>query len=95
MGAGAFARPAERSEAFSGAVMKNKPKYTGLGIALGAGLGAVFGVLAGHIGIWLAIGVAIGMVIGASFRRRETNCPECAQIHRAHEMRNSRQQASS
>jgi hypothetical protein len=75
--------------------MKTKPKYAGFGIALGAGLGAVFGVLAGHIGAWLAIGVAIGMLLGASFRRRETNCPECAQIHRVHEMRNPRQQASS
>ena len=75
--------------------MKSKPKYTGLGIALGAGLGAVLGVVAGHIGVWLAIGVAIGVAIGASFRSKETGCPECAQIHRAHEMRNERQQASS
>jgi len=67
--------------------MKNKPKYTGLGIALGAGLGAVFGVVAGHVGVWLAIGVAIGMLLGASFRRKETSCPECAQIHRVHAMR--------
>jgi hypothetical protein len=70
--------------------MKNKPKYTGLGIALGAALGAVFGVLAGHVGVWLAIGVAIGMILGATFRRKETRCPQCAQIHRAHEMRNPR-----
>jgi hypothetical protein len=68
-------------------VMTNKSKYAGLGIALGAALGAVFGVLAGHMGVWLAIGVAIGMVLGASFRRKETVCPECAQIHRTHEMR--------
>jgi uncharacterized membrane protein YgaE (UPF0421/DUF939 family) len=68
--------------------MNNKPKYAGLGIALGAGLGAVFGVVAGHVGVWLAIGVAIGMLLGASFRRREVTCPECAQIHRVHEMRN-------
>ena len=68
--------------------MTNKPKYTGLGITLGAGLGAAFGVLAGHIGLWLAIGVAIGIVIGATFRRKEVSCPECAQIHRVHEMRN-------
>jgi lipoprotein signal peptidase len=68
--------------------MKDKPKYTGLGIALGAGLGAAFGVLAGNIGVWLALGVAIGMVIGASFRRKEVACPECAQIHRVHETRN-------
>jgi hypothetical protein len=65
----------------------NRPKHTGLGIALGAALGAVFGVLAGHMGIWLAFGVAIGLLIGASLRRKETECPECAQIHRAHELR--------
>jgi hypothetical protein len=68
--------------------MKSKSKYPGLGIALGATLGAVFGVVAGHMGVWLAIGVAIGMVLGASFRRKEVSCPECAQIHRVHEMRN-------
>ncbi len=67
--------------------MKTKSTHSGLGIALGAGLGTVFGVVAGHIGVWLAIGVAIGMVLGASFRRKETECPECAQIHRAHEVR--------
>jgi hypothetical protein len=67
--------------------MANKSKHAGWGIALGAALGTVFGVMAGHIGIWLAIGVAIGMVLGASFRRKETQCPECQQIHRAHEMR--------
>jgi lipoprotein signal peptidase len=65
----------------------NKPKYTGLGITLGAALGAVFGVLAGHMGIWLALGVAIGLLIGTSLRRKETECPQCAQIHRAHELR--------
>jgi uncharacterized membrane protein YgaE (UPF0421/DUF939 family) len=75
--------------------MRNKPKFTGLGIALGAVLGAVFGVLAGHMIIWLALGVAIGMLIGASFRRKPAICPECAQIHRVHEMRNARQQSSS
>jgi lipoprotein signal peptidase len=75
--------------------MTNKSKHAGLGIALGAALGAVFGVIAGHMGVWLAIGVAIGIVIGASFRRKEEACPECAQIHRVHEMRNSGQQASS
>jgi uncharacterized membrane protein YgaE (UPF0421/DUF939 family) len=74
--------------------MKNKRKFTGLGIALGAVLGAVFGVLAGHMVIWLALGVAIGMVIGASFRRKEAPCPECAQVHRVHEMRNVKHQAS-
>jgi hypothetical protein len=67
--------------------MTSKSKPTGLGIALGAVLGAVFGVLAGHVGIWLAMGVAIGMVLGATFRRKQTDCPQCAQIHRAHELR--------
>jgi len=67
--------------------MTNKPKYTGLGIALGAALGAVLGVLAGNMGVWLAIGIVIGMLIGASFRRKTTECPECAQIHRAHELK--------
>jgi hypothetical protein len=66
----------------------NKPKYTGLGIALGAALGAVAGVMAGHIAIWLGIGVAIGMVLGASVRRVEMECPECAAIHRMHETKN-------
>jgi uncharacterized membrane protein YoaK (UPF0700 family) len=70
--------------------MQTKSKYAGLGIALGAALGAVFGVAAGHMGVWLVLGVAIGMAIGASFRRKETNCPECAQIHRVHEMRNQK-----
>jgi hypothetical protein len=67
--------------------MKNKSRHAGWGIALGAALGTVFGVMAGHVGVWLAIGVAIGMVLGASFRRKETECPECAQIHRGHEVR--------
>jgi hypothetical protein len=67
--------------------MTNKSKLNGLGIALGALLGAVFGVVAGHVGIWLAIGVAIGMLLGATFRRSQTKCPECAQMHRAHELR--------
>ncbi len=75
--------------------MNNKPKYTGLGIALGAALGTVFGVLAGHVGVWLAVGVAIGMALGASFRRKPTECPQCAQIHRAHEPGDPRQQAKS
>ena len=69
--------------------MTNKSKHTGLGLALGAALGAVFGVVAGHVGAWLAVGVAIGMLLGATVRRKETECPECAQIHRAHELRNS------
>jgi hypothetical protein len=47
----------------------------------------VFGIVAGHVGAWLAIGVAIGMLLGASFRRRESDCAECAQIHRAHELK--------
>jgi hypothetical protein len=65
----------------------SKPKYTGLGIALGAALGAVAGVMAGHVAIWLGIGVAIGMVLGASVRRVEKECPECAAIHKKHEVR--------
>ena len=62
----------------------NKPKYTGLGIALGAALGAVAGVMAGHIAIWLGIGIAIGMVIGASYRPKGSDCPACAEIHQKH-----------
>ncbi len=64
--------------------MKNKSRHAGWGIALGAALGTVFGVMAGHVGVWLAVGVAIGMVLGASFRRKETECPACAQIHAGH-----------
>lgn len=67
--------------------MTNKSTLHGLGIALGAALGAVFGVMAGHVGLWLAIGLAIGVLVGASFRRKEANCPQCAQLHRAHELR--------
>ncbi|HKH98427.1 MAG TPA: hypothetical protein VJ999_04905 [Candidatus Sulfotelmatobacter sp.] len=67
--------------------MNSKPKNTGLALALGAALGAVAGVVAGHIGVWLAIGVAIGVALGATFRRKGTGCPECAQLHRAHELR--------
>ena len=67
--------------------MTNKSKLHGLGIALGAALGAVFGVMAGHVGIWLAIGVVIGVLLGATFRRKEPGCPQCAQLHRVHEMR--------
>ena len=66
--------------------MNRKPKYAGLGIALGAALGAVFGVMAGHVGVWLVVGVAIGVALGVWIRRKGTECPECAQIHRAHEM---------
>lgn len=66
--------------------MASKSKYTGLGIALGAALGAVAGVLAGHIAVWLGIGIAIGMGLGASFRGTERECPECAALHRSHEV---------
>jgi hypothetical protein len=66
--------------------MTSKPKGIGLGIALGAALGAALGVAAGHVAIWLAIGVAIGIVIGGRFRRQGIDCPECAVIHRAHEV---------
>jgi hypothetical protein len=66
--------------------MTNQSKHAGLGIALGAALGTALGVAAGHIGAWLAIGVAIGMLLGASFRRRQPNCPQCAEIHRVYEM---------
>jgi len=69
--------------------MADKRKLTGLGISLGAALGTVVGVLAGHVAIWLAIGIAIaiGMALGATLRGKQTECPECTQIHRAHEMR--------
>jgi lipoprotein signal peptidase len=67
--------------------MENKPKYAGLGITLGAVLGAAFGVFAGNVGVWIAIGVVIGLALGVMFRRKETQCPQCAQIHRAHELR--------
>ncbi len=91
-----FDPAAERSlGSFQEQVMTSNSKLSGLGIGLGAALGAVFGIVAGHLGIWLAIGVVIGVLIGASFRRKQTICPECAQIHRIHEMRNPRQQASS
>jgi hypothetical protein len=66
--------------------MTTKSKSTRLGLALGAALGAVLGVMAGHIAVWLAIGIAIGMALGATFRRPETGCPQCAAIHRAHEL---------
>ena len=68
-------------------VMTNKSKHTGLGLALGAALGAVFGMLAGHVGAWLAIGIAIGMLLGATTQRKEPECPECAQVHRTHELK--------
>jgi hypothetical protein len=74
--------------------MKNKRKLTGLGIVFGGVLGAVLGVMAGHIAIWLGIGVAIGMVLGGTLRRKETECPECVEIHRAHEIRNRKSRDS-
>jgi len=67
--------------------MASKIKNSGWVIALGAGLGAAAGVVAGHMGVWLAIGVAIGMLLGASVRRKTTECPECAELHRVHEAR--------
>ena len=67
--------------------MASKPKYAGWVLALGAVLGVVFGILAGHVGTWIAIGVAIGMLLGASLRKKEPVCPECAVVHRVHEMR--------
>jgi len=70
--------------------MTSKSKHTGLVLALGAGLGAAAGVIAGHIGVWLAIGVAIGMALGYAFRSKEPACPECAEIHRAHELRDAK-----
>lgn len=66
--------------------MNRKSKGIGAGIASGAALGAVAGVLAGHVAIWLGIGIAIGVALGASFRRTEKVCPECAVIHRKHEV---------
>jgi hypothetical protein len=65
--------------------MKNPSKHTGLGIALGAALGAVAGVVAGNIGVWLAIGVAIGLALGYAMREKPSACPQCLELHRAHE----------
>jgi hypothetical protein len=65
--------------------MKNKPTSMGLGVALGAALGAALGVAAGHLAIWLAVGVAIGVGIGSTLRRRGSDCPACAAVHREHE----------
>ena len=70
--------------------MKTKLKGVGLGIALGAALGAALGVAAGHLAIWLAVGVAIGLAIGGAFRSKGIDCPQCAEIHRAHEGRDPR-----
>jgi len=85
VGTGAFARPAERSEASAlGVSMAIKSKHTGLGIALGAALGAVAGVLAGHVAIWLGIGFAIGMAIGSTSRQK--TCPNCEAAKRNQEL---------
>jgi uncharacterized membrane protein YoaK (UPF0700 family) len=73
--------------------MKKRPKGMGLGIALGAALGAALGVAAGHLAIWLAVGVAIGVAIGGTFREQDTECSECAALHRQHETRKLRQQS--
>ena len=89
MGTGAFARPPSEARRYRSKVMKTNSKHTGLGIALGAALGAVAGAMAGNMGVWLAIGVAIGMALGVAFRRNEPSCPECAEIHRAHEVRST------
>jgi len=67
--------------------MAAKSKLMGWGIALGAGLGTVAGVMVGHIAIWLGAGLALGILIGSTVRRRQMECPQCAQIHRAHEVR--------
>jgi hypothetical protein len=67
--------------------MARESRYAGLGIALGAAAGAAAGILAGHVAIWLAIGVAIGMAIGGSFRRKGSDCPQCAAVHRQHELK--------
>jgi hypothetical protein len=66
--------------------MNRKSNFTGLGIALGAALGAVLGAIAGNMGVWLAVGVAIGLAIGMSWRRKTTDCSECAALHPAHEV---------
>jgi H+/Cl- antiporter ClcA len=67
--------------------MASKPNLVALGIALGAALGTVFGVMAGHVGAWLAVGIAIGVAIGARLRPKETQCPECGEIHKMHSTR--------
>jgi len=65
--------------------MKGKQKFSGMGLALGAALGAVFGVIAGNMGVWLAIGIAIGIVLGASVKKKQPDCPHCAELHQSHE----------
>ncbi len=85
MGTGAFARPAERSEALDlELIMNRKSKGMGLGIALGAALGVVLGILAGHVALWLGIGVAIGIAIGSTLRR--TTCAQCEAAKRNREL---------
>lgn len=64
--------------------MERKSKYAGAAIALGAALGVVAGVLAGNIGVWLAIGVGIGVGLSAALRPKQSQCPECAAMHRVH-----------
>lgn len=75
--------------------MKSKPKGMGLGIVLGAALGILLGVLAGHIALWLGTGVAIGIAIGSTMPRKHLDCPECATVHRQHEVENLSQQVKS
>jgi drug/metabolite transporter (DMT)-like permease len=65
--------------------MTEKEKHSGLGIALGAALGVAFGVIAGNIGVWLAIGVAIGLALGSAFRRKQPQCPHCAELQHTHQ----------
>ncbi len=62
--------------------MKDKQKFSGLGIALGAALGAVFGVITGNMGVWLAVGIAIGVALGASMRKKP-DCEHCAQLNQS------------
>jgi len=96
VGTAASAVPASAARRSNGAdVMNSKPRGMGLGIALGAALGAVAGVLAGHIAIWLGIGIAIGMAIGATFRRKETDCPECVAMHRMHVQKTNQERLKS
>ena len=66
--------------------MANQSKYTGWGLALGAALGTALGVMAGNVAVWLAIGVAVGIALGAASWRK-SGCPECEQMHRAHDVR--------
>jgi len=66
--------------------MRDKSKLTAWGLTLGAALGIAVGVATGQIGVWLAIGVAIGLALGSAFRQKEPVCPQCAAMHRAHEL---------